>query len=511
MKNIVKYIMIALIAFATCSCNDFLEENPSNATYTFNAIEDIPGAQTALNGTYRLMTASSYYGRDMLIYGDYKGGDFGLTTSGIAGDALYFFTHNPSSGNYSGFWTQGYTILLQANNIIESIEAGKVPAQGTSEEKKVKDIHGQALAIRALVHFDLTRLYGYPYAKDNGASWGVPIADKTLRSDDQLRRNTVAECYTQIIADLTSAISLLSDDKKVGAINLYGAKALLARAYLYKHDWENAYTTAKSIIDDNKYIAYTATNWVESWGKQDASESIFELIVRPLENDLGSTSPRAYFAPRNMKGLNGRGELGPIMVSDIFLNDFTDNPAHSADARMAIFGLDEFGNGKNSASASIPGRKGWMMKYEGDGKNPASAVNVKVIRLTEVLMIAAEAALKKQTKDIDNAVIWINKVRSRNPSLTDLTNSEPINNLLVEIDFQRRVDLIGEGHRFFDVLRNNGTISYVDGGFWTQLPNGGRGSTVDWNFYKIVLPIYINELNANPNIRDQQNPGADYQ
>lgn len=511
MKNIVKYIALSIgLILTASSCSDFLEESPSDSKYVNESIKNLQGAETALNGVYHLMAYSTSYGRDMTIYGDYKGGDFGLTTTGIAGDALYFFTHTTSSGSSSGstFWTQGYKILQQTNNIIESIELGKVVVSTEADQTALNNVHAQALAIRALVHFDLTRLYGYPYSKDKGAGLGVPIVTKVLPSGEKPKRNTVAECYTRVITDLTDALLLYDEPatKKNGRIYYYGAKALLARVYLYKHDWENAYSAAKDVIDNGGYTAYTAASWVDSWAKQGGTESIFELLVLPNESDLGRTSPRAYFAPRNMGELNKRNELGPIMVSDQFLEMFK-LPPHDTDARWGIFGLDEFGNGQNTGSRLIPGRKGWLMKYEGDGKNPASAVNIKIIRLTEVLMVGAEAALKKNTKDVDSAVEWINKVRSRNAALADLTTSEPEANLLAEIELQRRIDLIGEGHRFFDVLRNGGTVHYTDGGVFPSLQNGGRGSTVDWDFNKIVLPIFIDELNINPNIRDQQNPG----
>jgi len=98
-------------------------------------------------------------------------------------------------------------------------------------------------------------------------------------------------------------------------------------------------------------------------------------------------------------------------------------------------------------------------------------------------------------------------VRKRNPALADLTTASDNAALIEEVFLQRRIELIGEGHRYFDILRVGGTVHYTDGGFWSAIPAGGRGSTVDWDFHRCVLPIGINEINANPVIANQQNPG----
>lgn len=501
-----KYILGLLLLFAMTitSCKNFLDLYPSESTASGESIKNPGDAQVAINGVYRLMTSSSYYGREMMMYGDFKGGDFGLTTTAIAGDGLYFFMHRPESGSYSAFWDKGYDILLQLNNMIKLIDGGDVAADTENDKAILSDIKGQALALRALVLFDLTRLYGYPYLKDNGASLGVAIVTDVIDYKATLKRNTVAECYTQVIKDLDAAIKILptpsaSSLKYAGSINKYGAQAILSKVYLNMGNWDNAYDIGKSVITSNVYKAYSASDWVISWSKQCGSESIFELLVLPDEADLGLNSPKSYFAPRN----RGTKELGCMMASDNFLTMFNQYPD---DARWGIFDLDEFSNGK-TLPITIPGRKGWMKKYEGDGKFPASAVNIKVIRLTEVLLNTAEAAVKKTSPDMKGAAEWINLVRRRNPILLPLTEATPKNVMLDEILLETRKDLIGEGHLYFAILRNGGTINYVDGGIWSPIPNGGRGSSVNWNYEKCILPIGLDEMNANPAIKDQQNPG----
>lgn len=157
----------------------------------------------------------------------------------------------------------------------------------------------------------------------------------------------------------------------------------------------------------------------------------------------------------------------------------------------------------------IIGRRGWLKKYEGDGKSPASAVNIKLFRLSEVYFIAAEAALKKADKDVANAVTWINEIRKRNPAATPLTVGTAESEILSEIMLERRKELIGEGHTYFDFMRVGATIKYDGPVFFgaPTVPSNGRPQEINWDYFKTVLPIPVNEINVNPEIKAQQNTG----
>lgn len=503
MKNIIKLFFLAsVVAVGLSACkDDFLELRPSTSRNAAESITSLSDAEAALNGAYRRMTRLDYYGRRMVNYADMKGGDLGVTSRGIADDAMYLFTHEKDRDQYGAYWTTIYDVILQVNNIIINIDDGKVTTASPADAAKLNDFKAQALTIRAIAHYDLVKLYGYPYLKDNGASWGVPVVTTRLNPFDKPKRETVAQVYDQVIADLTTAVPLLSTAKKNGMINQFAAKALLARAYLYKGDYPNAYTTAKNIIESSPYVLYTPANWNASWNAQFSSESIFELLIIPDESDLGNSSLRSFYRPRN----DVRTDLGAAAASDVFLNMFKNYPN---DVRWARLGLDEFGNEK-TPGREIPGRMGWIKKYEGDGKSPVSAVNIKLFRLSEIYFIAAEAAMKKSGKDAENAVKWLNDIRKRNPDAIPLTSGDADQTIIDEIMLERRKELIGEGHTYFDILRTGGTVTYDGPVFFgaPTVPSGGRPQTVNWNYFKCVLPISINELNVNDVIKAQQNPG----
>ena len=141
-------------------------------------------------------------------------------------------------------------------------------------------IKAEALALRGLALFDLTRLFAMPYTLNNGTSLGVPIEIKTTLPTHQPARNTVAECYQQVIDDMTGALKLsaLSADKKNGYLNVWSVKALLSRVYLYMNDSEKALALAKEVMNNGGlYQLFTHDEYPTVWGKDFSSESLFEF------------------------------------------------------------------------------------------------------------------------------------------------------------------------------------------------------------------------------------------
>ena len=248
------------------SCAGFLDQKPSDSTLSIEAITTPADAQVALNGAFRAMSNFSYYGRQFLLYADFKGGDMTPPSLGLGNDALFTFIHNFNMSNFGEYWNIMYYVILQSNNLLAALDEDLVKIVSESDQTAVNNIKGQALFVRALAHFDLVRIYGYPYLKDNGASPGAAIVTEVLNAKDQLVRNTVAEVYTQVIQDLTQASTLMSKSKIELGANYYAAKGLLARVYLYKGDWDNAYSNAVEVINSGMYQLYTPENWVESWG-----------------------------------------------------------------------------------------------------------------------------------------------------------------------------------------------------------------------------------------------------
>ncbi len=211
-----------------------------------------------------------------------------------------------------------YIFLLQVNNLLRNIE--QLEEGGATGYNSYK---GQALTLRAIMYFDMVRLYGKSYDLDKNA-YGVPNVTAPLISSAQPLRNTVNENYDQILSDLKMAAPLLAKTKSNGFVNYYGNLAMQARVYLYMKDYANALKAAEEIITSNVYTLYSNAAWVDSWKAQYGSESIFEIGVYPLEGDLGVGSIGAYL---RKQGHGGGTILGWFIASDYFLNRLKEDAA----------------------------------------------------------------------------------------------------------------------------------------------------------------------------------------
>ena len=477
------FAALLLLGFTSCK-KEFLDVKPTNAGDAETAIQTAADAKVMINGLLSKMTSSDYYGRNFILYGDVKGGDLTIISQGRGLDALYTFNHSKSSNNYSGFWNQIYHCLLQANNIITNID--QLKAAGTTEN--FDSYKGQALTARALMLFDLVRLYGKPYTQDK-ASYGVPNITQPLEASAQPLRANVEENYTQILKDLKEAEPLLSKSKSNGYLNYYGNKAIQARVYLTMAKYSEALSAAQEIINSNVYKLYSNTEWVPSWKTQFGSESIFELGIFPSESDLGSSSLGFYL---RRKGHGSSQALGWFMASDYFLNRLKQD---ANDVRWGVMSADESSTTRLGASYKYSG----SIALDGDGKGSSTAVNVKVIRLSEIYLIAAEAAYYS---DKTLAATYLNQIRKRSPNLAAATATTITLDMIIE---ERSKELFTEGQRFFDMLRLNQQITFNDEFGSITVPS--RPKTIDRTFQKVILPIPQDEINANPGLQAQQNTG----
>lgn len=482
--NTIKSIITIVLFLGLISCDkDFLDVTPSNSGDASTSIETLADAEVMMTGLMSNMTSSNYYGRNFILYAEAKGGDLTTASMGRGLDGLYSFNHSPTTGSQSGFWNSIYNSILQANNLIENIE--KLEAEGV--EGDFSNVKGQALTARALLYFDLVRIYGKPYSYDK-SSYGVPNILTPLDASAQPLRASVEENYGQIMNDLIDAESLLSKSKKNGYLNYYANKAIQARVYLNMEEYPQALQAAEEIIDSGVYSLYSNGEWVDSWTNQFGSESIFELAILPNEADLGNSSLSIYL---RRQGHASASAIGQFIASDYYLNRLGQDPE---DVRWGVLDYDEISSSHMGASYKYSGD----IELGGDGKSTATAVNIKVIRLSEIYLIAAEAALHS---DKALAASYLNKIRSRAPNLSLATENTISIDMILD---ERSKELFTEGHRFFDMLRLDQTITFNDdlGG----VPISTRPKSIDRSYYKTILPISQEEINANPEIKSQQNP-----
>lgn len=472
--------VVLLLGFISCD-KDFLDVTPSNSGDASTSIETLADAEVMMTGIMEGMTSISYYGRNFIIYAEAKGGELTTYSMGRGLDGLYSFNHSPTTGSNSGFWNSIYNSILQTNNLLVNIE--ELESEGSEED--FDNLKGQALTARALMYFDLVRIYGKAYTYDKD-SYGVPNVLEPLDASAMPTRATVAENYNQILQDLEDAEPLITKDKVKGYLNYYANKAIQARVHLTMGNYPEALAAAEEVIDSGVYSLYSNSDWAASWTEQFGSESIFELAVLPNEADLGNSSLSIYL---RRQGHQSSSAIGQFVASDYYLDRLGQDPD---DVRWGV--MDEDEGGRLGASYKYSGD----IDINGDGKSTGTAVNIKVIRLSEMYLIAAEAALHS---DKDLAATYLNKIRSRSPNLAPATQSN------IDIDMvldEKSKELFTEGQRYFDMLRLDKSITFNDD--MAGVPVSTRPKTIDRTFYRAILPISQEEINANPEIGKQQNP-----
>lgn len=485
-----KYIMMGVLVSLTISCgNDWLDVEPSTEIPSQSALVTLDDADKMLNGIYARMSSASYYSGALTYFGDMYGDDMMSTDSHT--DKYYKISFTKDNAP-SGFWSYGYNIIQQCNTILSQIDGIEIQE---AEEEYRNDLKGQALVLRGYALFDLTRLYGYPYAKDNGASLGAAILLETSDTGDKPARSTVAECYGAIIKDLKEGSDLMYGDYYKGKINKWAGKLLLSRAYLYKEDNKNALATAEEAIEGaekNGYHLWSNEEYASVWGTEfseaDPGEVLYECVNSPSES--AGKDGVAY--------VSWEGGYGSDYLTSSFYELMQEDPD---DVRNKCYKLTTKADGE-----TVEGRA-YLTKYgpEQAGESMEDA-NVPVLRLSELYLIAAEAAVKENNNG--KAVQYLDAVVNRaNPDRTVQGKTVTLDDVLTEC----RKEFVGEGHRFFDAIRNGKEIVRRESTktFPELYQTKHEGLTTearsfDWNYYRVVLPVPRAEMNANQNM--VQNP-----
>lgn len=488
--NYIKYILFGATLLLASSCgNDWLNIEPSNKVQTETSLKTLKELNFTLNGIYSKMQNSDGYTGRIIYYGDVTADDMQANGEGKRTSNYYFYKYNKTNAP-STFWRIPYEIIRNTNIILTKIDA--IPLGDGSEENEayMKEVKGQALALRALALFDLTRFYGVPYAKDQGKSWGAAIVKDVTGIDSKPKRNTVAECYTEIISDLKDAITLLTTKHNPGKINRWGAMTLLSRVYLYKGDKDGntaALATAIEAIEGAKkagYSLWTNEEYADAWADDSpirAHELFFEIVN--LTVDGPGRESISYLC--NVKGYYDMFPTSSFM--SMIQSD-------KKDVRNKVF-----------VRAKKTEYYYFCNKYQPAADESISDANIPIFRMSELYLNAAEAAVK--LNDNDNAVLYLEAIVNRANPNKHVTGTVTLEQVLTE----RRKEFVGEGHRLFDAMRNNQTIERKD----VPLSNAenkhetltDEAKKFDWNFYKIILPIPKFEMDTNPNMADQQNPG----
>ncbi|WP_108803832.1 RagB/SusD family nutrient uptake outer membrane protein [Aquimarina sp. Aq107] len=395
-------------------------------------------------------------------------------------DRLTVDTNNSINQAY---YANCYKTIALANRIIANIDVAV-------DEDLRNQYEGEAKFLRALMHFNLTRLYG-----------SIVIVDRVLIGEEgfQLSRRPQSEVYPFIIQDLEDAIALLPeqyDDSEFGRATAIAARTILGKVHLTNpnRDLEAAITQLEYVRDRGINDLITDYDNLFEPGDELNNEVIFSVRYEQGLIGLGSPFPN-FFAPLQSDGNvvfgNGDGLNVPTEdISDLYLTNDLRKPSSMADSYIATNGTEIFNKHVTKYNSAFNALD------DGD-------VDWPVTRFADVLLMLSEAYI--DARGISEALIELNKVRAR-AGLTDLLEADVNSSFAFKLalENERRLEFAFENHRFFDLLRTNRALTVINEHFTTEFaynnPDNPDLDASPISDFQLLLPIPQREIDLNPNL-----------
>lgn len=444
--NIKYYLLGVLLVLSGTACDSELDLEPAQSISDDTALNSDSNIKALLVGAYDGVGDDDIFGGNHMRNAELLGGDGEIRWVGTFEGPGDIFNKAMIAGNLDAqdAWLESYEAINITNNILSALDVVNEDDRATVE--------GEALFLRSLLYFELVRFFAEPYeAGQTNSQVGVPIVltpTQGISEENNVPRNTVEEVYDQIIGDLTKAEAQLPEDNDWRASS-GSAAALLARVYLQQGDYANARDAANRVIESGAYSLLG--NYASVFNRDNnSSEDIFAVQITTQD---GVNNMNTFFATPQFGGRDG-----DIEILSGHLNLYS-----SGDDRLDLFYQDNGG-----------------VTYSGKWTNLFG--NVGIIRLAEMYLIRAEANQRLGTAVGATPLEDYNAVHTRAglPAASAVT--------LDDILLERRLELAHEGHKIHDVKRlkqNVGSFAYDDP--------------------KLVFPIPLREINANPNLT--QNTG----
>ncbi|WP_373071734.1 RagB/SusD family nutrient uptake outer membrane protein [Zeaxanthinibacter enoshimensis] len=453
-RNTMFFCIMAMLPFS-CS-DDFVDVDSfdEDSESFFNSEEDY---QSALIAAYDLL--QSTYINVMLgeIASDntLAGGESATDVPGI--QEIDDMTHTPVNAQLRDIWSWMYAGVNRANYILEFKDKTDFPGK--------EEVLAQATFLRAYYYFELVKWFGdVPLAVDQRILFG---------DQDVIERTPKSEVYAQIETDLQfAAANLPYVQEETGRITKGAAQALLGKVYLYQDKFTEAATVLEDLINNGPYDLIEDYSTMFENDNENNIESVFEVQYTDIE---GAGFGCLQCSEGNVAvGFNGiRNYSGPVFESGFSFNvpvQEVYDAFEDGDQRRDVAILDiEAWAAANPEVSYVEGYEHtgyYNRKYiarQGDlntgDANLTNPNNYRAIRFADVLLMAAEAYNRGGINEA-KAQEYLNRVRNRaglpsiTPSAGDLTTA---------IYNERRVELVGEGHRFFDLVRTGRAAQEIDG------------------------------------------------
>jgi hypothetical protein len=455
------YCLLLTLLILVASCSDILDPEPIDLLtddIVLNEPGDVPNVEIGLYAAFRPIIPS------MVIAGDLTADN--LVHNGTFTSFRELGTKQISSANASAaaLWGSIYNTVYLANFIIEKLPG--VPGVTSTDRERVL----------ATAHF----LRGYAYFAAVYSFGGVPLVTTTdIETNRNIPRATKEEVLDFILEDYNEALGKLPEEPaNPGYAGEHAVHAALAKFHLFAENWSNAETFATSVINSNLYSLDSA--YVKVVREDFPNESIFEVGYTVNDDPGTNATIGLYYLLANRREII---------------------PSNQVILKLAS---DESGERFSSIDFDISNLKGadngWAVdKY---GTQDEDNNNVVVFRLGEMYLIRAEARARQNK--VTSAIADVNVLRTRADYINSQTNLKvktprvgavTQTQLIQLIEEERVYELSFEGHRWYDLVRTN------------------RASTImppfnaNWKDAYLVWPIPQREIQNNPALQGNQNPG----
>lgn len=451
MKKIIRYGILGIacsLSFVSCN-KDYLETVPTHQVATSDAFATTDNALAALNGIHRLLYSQIFGVQAQggqsgnMLYMDIMGEDLvfpNVSNTWLRNEYQWIDHRVPTSRPVTYNYLFYYMIIGNANMIIANVDN----AEGPEAQKAM--IKGQALVYRGWSYFQMIQLFGERYVA-GGQNDGLGLSIVTEPGTGVIPRSTIAEVYQQLNADLQDGLALLSGYNRSNKshLNTDVAKGFIARVALTQQNYELAAQMAREaragypLMSTSDYLGgfndYSNDEWM--WGSRIVADqtNFFYSFFAYISLNYNSTAIRAT----------------PKVMFSVLYDQISDT-----DIRKQLWDP----TGDNVDDFPLPLATFTRVPYQSRKflvADPGQSIgDVPMMRAAEMYLIEAEALARMGGRDGDAAAVLFELASSRDAEYTLSSNTGQA--LIDEIMIQRRVELWGEGFRFYDIKRTNSPL-----------------------------------------------------
>lgn len=439
-----KHIIIAFLSVAILTgCTSWLNVEPSDRITEDVTFGSVQGFQTALNGVYIELNTKSLYGEHLTYkFMEIMARRYAINSENE--DLYKIINNNDYTSDYfknitTSIWSKAYTLIANVNMILKNCETNRA----VLDNQNYGIIKGEALALRAMLHFDMLRLFGpIPSNIDK-----IAIPYYTSFDYNKKEREPYKDVIGKVLADLEASAELLKDSDPIIKdginnsnsnpflnfrtlrLNYYAVKGLYARALLYNNQKEDALIAAKEII------AVSPTLF---------PFTLAEKIAASEENPDIVFSSEALFSLQTMNRSSIDIVSEAATIYSLYTNDevvsyvFNDEPA---DYRFKSWFKD---------LKSFGGSNYYLMSKYRVGNNSSLLINqmIPLLRISEIYYIAAECETK-----VSDGLSYLNTVKLNRAASKVSTSSASTFKKHIEWEYMR--ELWGDGQLFYYYKRTN--------------------------------------------------------